>query len=48
MEAGFAPAALLAGDPDLESVRDTARFRELLAAVGEASGGPATPAGAGG
>ena len=46
--AGFAHAALLASDPDLESVRDTARFQELLAAVGEALGDAATPAGAAG
>ena len=33
VEAGFADAGLMRSDPDLEAVRDSDRFRELLAAV---------------
>jgi predicted esterase len=38
IEAGFADAALMRSDPDLEAVRGSDRFRELLAAVGEPEG----------
>lgn len=45
---GFSDASLLASDSDLDSLRDTDRFRGLLAAALEASGGAANGAGDGG
>jgi len=38
IEAGFADAALMRSDADLEAVRDSDRFRALMAAVEQRSG----------
>ena len=47
VQLGFADAALMRADPDLEAVRDSDRFRELLAAIGGTLGGAGGAAGVG-